>query len=185
MYATASVVFSAADAVPADAGSSASSTGNATDVGQALNNCADPANVDVSRTLAESAEIIITGLVVVDAGQVPVLCVPTNTTLKSVPGNASPSSTKGPDLLLDTRKGNAGSVKEGTTLLVAVQCVHKGMLACRRNMADANALADAAGRCVIAVKVPPQTDKQTCSMYAGFRWDAQGSGGDMNPPLML
>lgn len=161
-----------ADSGPATALNStdtAATSDAAVDPREALNNCADPANVNLSKSLAESADIVITGLVVVDAGTAPILCAPTNSTLKSLPADSSPANTKGPDLLLDTRRSSSGKATEGTTLLVVVQCVHKGALACRRNKADANALADAAGRCVIAIKVPPQAKQPTCSIYPGYR----------------
>lgn len=138
---------------------------------EAVDNCADPANVDVSMSLAVDADIVITGLVVVNAGTAPVLCAPSNSTLKTLPADATPSDTSGPDLLLDMRKNSSGSSKDGTTLLVAVQCVHKGALACRRNSADLSALADAAGRCVVAVKIPSQTTKSSCLAYPGYRYD--------------
>jgi hypothetical protein len=56
-------------------------------------------------------------------------------------------------------------------VLIAVQCVHKGALACRRNSVDARS---GISRCVVAVKVPPQpkADNKTlapCQVTRGFR----------------
>jgi hypothetical protein len=119
------------------------------------------------------------------------ICGPTNSTLQVLEraGTLSPDSWTGPDLLVDygaldrtankTSNATTGNKTEGAdsadnVVLVAVQCVHKGALACRRNSVDARS---GISRCVVAVKVPPQPkgDNKTlapCQVTRGYRWDS-------------
>lgn len=143
--------------------------------------CAEPTRVNVSKSLAESADIVVTGLVVA-AGKGNIICAPNNSTLPSLASyaaskNVSIDSLSGPDLLVEYKPAAANSSQggnDGAILLVAVQCVHKGALACRRNSLDAKS---GISSCLVAVKVPAQQmpskgDNKTlapCSVTPGFR----------------
>jgi hypothetical protein len=133
---------------------------------------------------------------VVASGPASIICAPTNSTLKLLEraGSLSPASWTGPDMLVDynaarrvtnnTSNSTSGNKTEvpavnDNIVLVAVQCVHKGALACRRNHVDAKS---GISRCVVAVKVPPQpkADNKTlapCQVTNGFRWDSGAAGG--------
>jgi hypothetical protein len=118
--------------------------------------------------LAEAANVVVSG-VAVSAAPGSVACAAEGTTTLE-DGDAS----AGPDLLADYRAPQEGA---DTVLLLQVQCVHKGALACRRNAAD-SASQDSAmpPRCVIAVKIPRQANETgqppPCSLTRGFRWVA-------------
>uniref|UniRef100_A0A383VJG0 Uncharacterized protein n=1 Tax=Tetradesmus obliquus TaxID=3088 RepID=A0A383VJG0_TETOB len=157
-----------------------------------VGDCAEPSRVNLDIGLAEKADIVITGMVVA-SGPASIICAPSNSTLKLLEraGNLSPASWTGPDLLVDftafdrlanktsnsTSNSTAGNTTQvpasaDTVVLVAVQCVHKGALACRRNHVDAKS---GISRCVVAVKVPPQpkADNKTlapCEVTNGFRY---------------
>eukprot|EP00879_Flechtneria_rotunda_P000823 GHRR01000947.1.p1 GENE.GHRR01000947.1~~GHRR01000947.1.p1 ORF type:complete len:394 (+),score=69.23 GHRR01000947.1:168-1349(+) len=170
---------------PISYGPGIANTGNATDANVIPNNapeailadgptgdCAEPSRVNLSVSLAMSADIVVTGLVVA-AGPAALVCAPANASLATL---ASLEKTNVPktDLLVDyTGKETAGD--NSTILLVSVQCVHKGALACRRNTVDAGGVVDSLGRCVVAVKVPPQSSSKNdklppCSISPGFRY---------------
>lgn len=118
------------------------------------------------------------------AGPGSLVCAPAGTQAADLQAQqqADASSLSGPDLLVRYDNSSAaasagGTAPDGsTTLLVIVQCVHKGALACRRNSGDGTAASDTLGRCVIAVRVPPQEQAADgngalppCSVTPGFR----------------
>eukprot|EP00775_Hariotina_reticulata_P005309 gene5309-5544_t len=123
----------------------------------ATGDCAEPSRVNLQRELAMRADLVITG--------------------NNMTSAASRATTLRPatDLIVDA---DAQTTDGSTTLLVIVQCVHKGVLACRRNVVDKNAVTDTLGKCVIAVKVPAQRYAASsspdglppCSVTPGFRY---------------
>lgn len=145
----------------------------------ASTDCAEPRNANFSLSLAERANIVVTGLAASTLAPAAAVCANAST-VTIAEGAQADGSQVIRDIDTPPVAHVCGSIKPGRLLLCCVlvqamlfwvQCVNKGALVCRNNAEDDLSIPP---RCLIAVRVPAQGAAQSgqlppCTVNRGMR----------------